>query len=49
MTSKSRTLWLVAGFIAFSVGSFIWFILTWDPAKEDPVVHVQPHIERGMA
>ena len=45
MTARTRTLLLILGFVAFSLGSFIWFIATWDPAKEEPVVQapvVQP-------
>lgn len=40
MTPKTRTLLLIFGFVTLSLGSFIWFIATWDPAKEQPVVHL---------
>ena len=47
MTSKSRTLLLIAGFVALSLGSFVWFIVTWDPSKEEPVVRHEPLIEQA--
>lgn len=42
MSGKTRTLLLIGGFVALSLGSFIWFIATWDPALEDPVVRHAP-------
>lgn len=33
----SRTLLLIFAFLAFMVGSFVWFVATWDASKEDPV------------
>ena len=38
--TKTRTLMLIAAFIAFMLGSFIWFIATWDPAERAPVGHI---------
>lgn len=38
----TRTLILIFAFIAFMVGSFIWFVVTWDPSKEDSVTHLTP-------
>ncbi len=38
MTGKTRTLLLILVFVAVSLGSFIWFIATWDPTREEPVV-----------
>ncbi len=32
-----RTLLAIFAFIALTLGSFIWFIATWDPSKEEPV------------
>ena len=32
-----RTLLAIFTFIALTLGSFIWFIATWDPSKEEPV------------
>jgi hypothetical protein len=43
MTPMQRTLIVIAIFVALIVGSFIWFIATWDPAQEQPVSRmVQP-------
>lgn len=36
MTPK-RTLLLIAAFMAFMIGSFIWYIATWDADKRAPV------------
>ncbi len=33
----TRTLLLIFAFIAFMIGSFIWFVATWDASKEEPV------------
>lgn len=35
--TKGRTLALIAVFVAFMLGSFIWFIATWDAEKRAPV------------
>jgi Na+-transporting NADH:ubiquinone oxidoreductase subunit NqrD len=37
MSPQQRTLLLIAVFVALIIGSFIWFIATWDPAQEQPV------------
>jgi TRAP-type C4-dicarboxylate transport system permease small subunit len=37
MTPTQRTLLVIAIFVALIVGSFIWFIITWDPSQEAPV------------
>ena len=37
MSPQQRTVLLIAVFVALIVGSFIWFIATWDPAQEQPV------------
>ena len=37
MTPTQRTLAVIAVFVALIVGSFIWFIATWDPTQEQPV------------
>ena len=31
------TLIAIALFVLFGIGSFIWFVATWDPSKEEPV------------
>lgn len=42
MSGKARTLLLIASFVLITVGSFVWFILNWDPAQTDPVVNSIP-------
>lgn len=37
MTPTQRTLLLILAFVAVILGSFIWFIATWDASKEQPV------------
>ncbi|MFD1509722.1 hypothetical protein [Lacimonas salitolerans] len=46
MTPTQRTLLVIAIFVALTVGSFIWFIATWDPAREQPVSFLPAQIER---
>ncbi|ARE83918.1 MULTISPECIES: hypothetical protein [Roseovarius] len=43
MSGKTLTLLAILAFVAFSVGSFIWFIATWDKSREEPV-SIRPHI-----
>jgi TRAP-type C4-dicarboxylate transport system permease small subunit len=47
MTPTQRILLVIAVFVALIVGSFIWFIATWDPSKEEPVTRLpaQPSAE----
>lgn len=33
----TRTLILILAFLAVTVGSFIWFVATWDPSARAPV------------
>ncbi len=33
----TRTLILILAFLAVTVGSFIWFVATWDPSAREPV------------
>src|SRR6056297_1210788 len=37
MSGKTLTLLAILAFVVFGVGSFIWFIATWDKAREEPV------------
>ncbi|MEL6508888.1 MAG: hypothetical protein AAFQ47_17650 [Pseudomonadota bacterium] len=37
MTGQRKTLLLIGVFVALMIGSFIWFVVTWDPSKEEPV------------
>ncbi|PRY78144.1 hypothetical protein CLV80_104108 [Yoonia maritima] len=48
--NKTKTLLLIAAFVTLTLGSFIWFIVTWDPAKEQPIGQLTPaQIERAIA
>jgi len=33
----TRTLLLIFAALAFMIGSFIWFVATWDASKEEPI------------
>ncbi|PUB10700.1 hypothetical protein [Yoonia sediminilitoris] len=45
---KAHILMLIAAFITLTLGSFIWFIATWDSAKEQPIGQLAPApIERA--
>jgi len=35
--STSKILMLIGGFLAITVGSFIYFVATWDRELEEPV------------
>ncbi|MEL7252555.1 MAG: hypothetical protein AAGL23_00165 [Pseudomonadota bacterium] len=37
MSGKSMTLWAILAFVTLTLGSFIWFIVTWDASKEESV------------
>ena len=37
MSGPQKTLLLIGGFIALMIGTFIWFVATWDAANEQPV------------
>jgi len=42
MSGKTLTLLAILAFVALGVGSFIWFIATWDKSREEPV-SARPH------
>ena len=42
MSPTQRTLLIILAFVAMIVGSFIWFIATWDPSQEEPVTELAP-------
>jgi TRAP-type C4-dicarboxylate transport system permease small subunit len=44
MSPMRRTLLMIAVFVALIVGSFIWFIATWDPTREQPVTGITPSV-----
>ena len=33
----NKTLLAILLFVLFGLGSFVWFVATWDPSKEEPV------------
>ena len=46
--SVKRIMLLIAAFLTLTVGSFIWFIATWDADKEQPIGQIAPaSIERA--
>lgn len=42
MSPKQRTLVFILIFVIVTVGSFIWFIVTWDPEREESVTSIPP-------
>ena len=42
MMSTSKILMLIGGFLAITVGSFIYFVATWDRELEEPVSTLHP-------
>ena len=40
----TRTLLLIFAFLALMIGSFIWFVATWDASREDPISLILPKI-----
>ena len=38
----TRTLALIFAALALIIGSFIWFVASWDASKEDPVSSIRP-------
>jgi hypothetical protein len=46
--SVKRIMLLIAAFLTLTIGSFIWFIATWDADKEQPIGQIVPaSIERA--
>ncbi len=37
MSGKTLTLLAILAFVTLTVGSFVWFIVTWDKSAEEPV------------
>ena len=42
MSRNQRILLAIALFVAAVLGSFIWFIATWDPTQRQPVTQLAP-------
>lgn len=49
MSTVKLTLLGVAAAIAVMVGSFIWFVATWDASKEEPITYISHTTLRGLA
>ena len=47
--TPAKTLVLIGGFLALMIGSFIWFVATWDRTSEDPVSNLSLLVERVQA
>lgn len=37
MSANQRILIAILLFVTFTVGSFVWFVATWDASNEEPV------------
>ncbi len=47
--TNHQVLMIIAAFVTLTVGSFIWFIATWDAAAEEPLGQNAPiTIERAF-
>jgi len=49
MSGKTLTLLLILAFVALTLGSFIWFILSWDKSKTQSVTTGPYLIEERIA
>lgn len=45
--AMTRTLLLVFAFLALMIGSFIWFVATWNPAVRAPMSMSPAPMERA--
>jgi hypothetical protein len=43
----TRTLLLIFAFLALMIGSFIWFVATWNPAERAPMSMAPAPMERA--
>ena len=44
-----KTLLLIAAFLTLIIGSFIWYVITWDADNEQPIGQLLPaQIERTL-
>ena len=46
MTNR-QVLLLICSFVTLTLGSFIWFIATWDADKEQPIGQLAPAYIEG--
>jgi hypothetical protein len=49
MSGKTLTLLLIMAFVALTLGSFVWFILSWDKATTQSVTPEPKLIEERIA
>ncbi|MDA7427757.1 hypothetical protein PGB28_04745 [Primorskyibacter aestuariivivens] len=42
MSGVQRILVIIAVFLVLIIASFVWFVSTWDPAKEESITHRMP-------
>ncbi|MEM6579324.1 MAG: hypothetical protein AAF678_12615 [Pseudomonadota bacterium] len=49
MSANTRILLGIFAFIALTLGTFMWFIATWDPGKEVPVIQIDPAMSEGRS
>ena len=47
MTGKQITLLAIFAYVALTLGSFIWFFVTWDPSMEQSVTEYAPILQPG--
>jgi len=47
--AMKRTLLAIAVFVAMMVGTFIWFVASWDPTREEPVSQIAAEPARSSA
>lgn len=40
MSGKTLTLLAILAFVTLTLGSFLWFIVTWDKTAEEPVTQL---------
>lgn len=45
MTPNQRILLAIAAFVTLTLGTFIWFIASWDPAKKESLTGLPTAIQ----
>ncbi len=45
MTPNQRILLAIMAFVTLTVGTFIWFIASWDPAKKESLTGLPSDIQ----
>jgi hypothetical protein len=46
MSPQTRILLIIALAVALMLASFIWFVATWDPAREESITELPPEHTR---